>query len=252
MKVFQIPAFTDNYFYVLNSGEQWAVVDPGCHKPIVEFLEHHNIRRLDFIFNTHHHPDHVGGNSELKKKYGCRIFSSSYDKDRIPLVDEVLEAKDKVFLGSTQAEVIFCPGHTLGHIAYWFEQDKTLFCGDTLFAMGCGRLFEGSYEQMFRSLKTLAGLPGKTKVYCAHEYTQKNGQFALSVDPHNLKLQARMKNIDSLRAQGQPTIPFLLEEELETNPFVRACRGSFGALKGASSKSPIEVFQALRQKRNVF
>ncbi len=253
MKVFQIPGFVDNYFYILNRGGLWAVVDPGDFQPIFNFLEDHRVKKLDFIFNTHHHFDHIGANLALKKKYNCQILSSHYDKKRIPLVDKSLCDKDTFFFSDLEVKVIFCPGHTLGHIAYWFEKEKKLFCGDTLFAMGCGRLFEGSPEQMLHSLNRFKTLPSETSIYCAHEYTQKNALFSLSVDPKNKALKERQLHIKALRKAHQPTVPFFLKEELATNPFLRSNNKQLKNTLGfKDSESELTVFTELRKRRDVF
>ena len=239
MKVFQIPVLQDNYIYILhdNNTHKTAVVDPAIASPIQTFLEEKNWK-LNYIFNTHHHPDHVGGNLTLKKKWNCQIIGFSQDAHRIPGIDKTLDDNDELTFGSHIARVLFVPGHTLGHIAYWFHHANILFCGDTLFAMGCGRLFEGSPKQMFHSLQRIKKLPAHTTVYCTHEYTEKNGQFALREDPNNTHLQARMKTILAKRKNQQPTVPFSLSEELQTNPFLRS--------------RTVAEFTLLREKRDCF
>ena len=247
MKVYQIPAFEDNYLYLLNSNNLWAAIDPGDAAPIIDFLEKKNAK-LDFIFNTHHHLDHVGGNKELFEKYQAKIYCSSYDYDqkRVPYAIEPLKHGDKVLLGEKSATVLDCTGHTLGHIAYWFESENKLFIGDTLFAMGCGRLFEGSYEQMLKTLNQLKSLlPEDIDIFCAHEYTQKNAEFALGLDPLNPDLKARYEQIKALRKDLKPTVPFKLSLELKTNPFLRA-------EKIHPNLTKLEAFTAIRKARNQF
>lgn len=239
MKVFQIPVLQDNYIYILhdNNTNKTAVVDPAIAQPVQAFLEKNNWQ-LDYIFNTHHHPDHVGGNFILKKKWNCQVIGFSQDAHRIPCIDKTLDDNDEITFGSHTAQILFVPGHTLGHIAYWFSQANILFCGDTLFAMGCGRLFEGTPKQMFHSLQRIKQLPAHTTVYCTHEYTEKNGRFALREDPHNIHLQKRMKEVINQRKNQQPTVPFPLSAELQTNPFLRS--------------RTVAEFTRLREKRDYF
>lgn len=223
MDIVQIPVLSDNYVYLLHDGETstCAVVDPAVAEPVEAELKARGWR-LTHILNTHHHMDHVGANLALKDKFGCTIIGPKADEARIPGIDICVGEGDDVSLGTAKARVFDVPGHTRGHIAFYFAGDKALFCGDTLFAMGCGRLFEGTPEQMFASLGKFKDLPGDTRVYCAHEYTQSNGRFALSVEPENQALINRMQDVDNARAKGEPTVPSLISEELATNPFMRA------------------------------
>jgi len=239
LKIFQLPVLTDNYIYILHDKEtqKTAVVDPALAKPVNLFLEQ-NLGSLDFIFNTHHHVDHVGGNVDLKEKWSCSIMGFSKDAHRIPGIDKKLVDNEVFFFGKLACKVLFLPGHTLGHIAYWFFKEKKIFLGDTLFGMGCGRLFEGSFQQMFDSLGKIKSLPSDTEIFCAHEYTEKNGQFALTMDPKNQALKARMEKVMSRRKTKKPSVPFFLYEELETNPFLRA--------------KTVEEFTYLRKKRDGF
>lgn len=217
-----LPAFGDNYIFLLHDQDsgKTAVVDPGDAQVVIDALESRGWQ-LDTILVTHHHPDHIGGNSTLIKKYACQVVGFAGDRERVTGITQTVSEGDSFPLGSSMAQVIEVPGHTTGHIAYWFQADQALFCGDTLFAMGCGRLFEGTAQQMWRSLEKLANLPGETRVYCAHEYTQANGQFALKVEPNNRALQQRMKIVGESRQNNQPTIPSTIALELETNPFLR-------------------------------
>ena len=221
LKVYTIPALQDNYVYVLKNETHIAVVDPSEAAPVIKFLQAREWA-LDFIFNTHHHFDHTGGNRGLKKIWSCEVVGFKGDSHRIPEVDKMLQDGEVFSFGKTLLEVIFIPGHTLGHIAFYLPWEKYLFCGDTLFGMGCGRLFEGSFKQMHSSLGKLKQLPKETLIYCGHEYTEANGNFALSVDPGNPLLKKRMEKIRLLRENFQPTIPFTMQEELDTNPFMRA------------------------------
>ena len=181
-----IPLLNDNYSYLLHDplANQTAVVDPALAEPVLAVLKQHQWS-LDFIFNTHHHHDHIGGNQALKAQTGCQIIASAFDESRIPNVDIIVKDHDRIAVGSHTAQILATPGHTLGHIVFHFAEDKLLFCGDTLFAMGCGRLFEGTAEQLWQSLEKLKNLPPETQVYCAHEYTQANSRYANSVEPNN-------------------------------------------------------------------
>lgn len=256
LEVHQIPALSDNYIYLIHEPATGAtaVVDPAEAEPVLKALEAKGWN-LTLILNTHHHSDHVGGNLRLKQRTGCAILGSNWDRERgrIPGIDRGVADGDLVQLGSAPARVMAVPGHTLGHVAYRFTEDALLFCGDTLFGMGCGRLFEGTAEQMWRSLSTLRNLPSATKVYCAHEYTEANGRFALSVEPQNPDLVARMVRIRALRRNRCPTVPFSLADELATNPFLRpdsaGLRASLGLREEAADA---EVFAETRRRKDVF
>ncbi len=239
LQVFQLPVLQDNYIYIIRdiNTEKTAVVDPALAEPVNSFLKERNWT-LDFIFSTHHHWDHTDGNLQLKEKWNCQILGFAKDAHRIPGIDQHLQEGEEFTFGDLPCRVLFFPGHTLGHIAYWFFEEKKLFIGDTLFAMGCGRLFEGSPQQMFTSLNHIKSFPPDTEVFCAHEYTEKNGHFALSVDSKNQMLKDRMKKVQTSREKNQATVPFFLSEELKTNPFLRA--------------STLEEFTNLRKKRDIF
>ncbi len=261
LEIIQLPVLTDNYIYIVHEpdSKQTAVVDPAISAPVLETLKNKGWS-LDYIFNTHHHSDHVGANLELKEQTGCRVFASVIDNLRIPGIDVELFHGDKVKLGKYVAKVMSVPGHTLGHIVYYFSKDKILFCGDTLFSMGCGRLFEGSAQQLWHSLQKLKKLPKQTKIYCAHEYTQANGRFALTIDPDNQRLQQRIAQVDKLRAEKKATIPTLLEQELETNPFLReddpSIQNNIGMTDqnniGMTDKRACDVFQKIRELKDHF
>jgi hydroxyacylglutathione hydrolase len=197
------------------------VVDAAIPEPVWAELDKRGWT-LTKILNTHHHMDHVGANLALKEKSGCQIIGPKADENRIPGIDVAVGEGDEVSVGSSKAKVFDVPGHTKGHIAYWFEADNALFCGDTLFAMGCGRLFEGTPAQMYDSLNKFKTLPDETAVYCAHEYTQSNGRFALTVEPDNQALISRMAEVDEKRAKDLPTVPSNIGAEKATNPFMRA------------------------------
>jgi len=223
LQVLQFPVLNDNYIFVLRNDEadRTAVIDPAVAEVVLDKLTEYNWK-LDYIVNTHHHWDHTGGNAELKKNTNAKIIAYKGYSHRIENIDIAVADGDKIEICGEEAEVIFVPGHTLGHIAYYFEKSGMLFCGDTIFAMGCGRLFEGSPQQMFDSLQKLAALPPETKVYCAHEYTLANAKFAITIEPDNEALQASLKKVEDMRAKGEFTVPTTIEEELATNPFLRA------------------------------
>src|SRR4051812_47056663 len=221
MEIVPVPAFTDNYIWLVHDDEsgETAVVDPGDAAPVLAEAT----RRgwvIDQIWNTHWHPDHTGGNLALKEAMQARISGPASGK--IPGRDVALSEGREVRLGNRVGRVIEVPGHTLDHIALIFDREGVAFVGDTLFAMGCGRLFEGTPQQMYRSLQRLTALPPETELYCAHEYTLANARFAVHADPGNADIAARLAKIDRQRARGEMTVPTSVAQELATNPFVRA------------------------------
>ena len=221
VEVVRIPVLSDNYVWLMHSGDAVAVIDPAVAEPVLEAAAAREWR-ITHILNTHWHPDHVGGNAAIKAATGCTIIGPEGEADKIPAMDRAVREGDAVTVGASVARVIEVPGHTSGHNAYHFADDGILFCGDTLFALGCGRLFEGTPQMMWASLGKLVALPPATRCYCAHEYTLSNGRFALSVEPDNGALIARMVAVTAMRERGEATVPFTLAEELETNPFLRA------------------------------
>lgn len=219
--VSQFPVLNDNYVYVIDAGDGvCAVVDPSEAAFLEQYAAPAGVRWL--ILNTHHHSDHVGGNLAIKSRYGARIIGPKNDAARIPGIDEGVGEGDLVKVGALTARVLEVPAHTRGHIAYYFEEIGALFCGDTLFSLGCGRLFEGTAEQMFAALAKFKLLPPETLVYCAHEYTESNYRFALTVDPENAALRKRGEEITALRHEIKPTVPSTIASELACNPFMRA------------------------------
>ncbi len=249
----QIPVLSDNYVYLVHEpdADLTAVVDPAVTAPVLAALEARGWR-LTHVLNTHHHPDHVGGNLDLKAATGCTVVGPRADRERIPGIDVALGDGDLFRFGGSTALVFDVPGHTRGHIAYHFAGDRALFCGDTLFALGCGRLFEGTPQQMWHSLERLRRLPGDTLVYCAHEYTQSNGRFALSIEPDNAALRARMQEVDARRAQGLPTVPSLLADECATNPFLRPDSIALQTAVGLVGAPLDEVLGATRARKDAF
>ena len=198
-----------------------CVVDPGEAEPVIEYLESNKIN-LKFILNTHHHYDHVGGNQKLKEKYGASIVGFKEDKERIPGIDILVTDQETWIYKNFEVKIIHIPGHTLGHICFYFFKDDLIFTGDTLFSLGCGRLFEGTYDQMFDSLMKIKALPEKTRIYCGHEYTKQNSKFCITHDQGNKNLKIKIKDIDEKLKNNLPTIPSTIKEELECNIFLRS------------------------------
>jgi len=223
MRVELISCLQDNYSYVIidKINNTACVVDPSEAKPIINFLEKENIN-LKFILNTHHHFDHVGGNKDLKKKYNSIVVGYKDDSKRIPEIDILLEDNQIWKAGNFEAKIMHIPGHTTGHICFHFFKEKFLFTGDTLFSLGCGRLFEGTYEDMFKSLDKIKKLPQDTKIYCGHEYTIQNSKFCIKHDPENINLKNKIKEIKKKLEKSLPTIPSILKDEMECNIFLRA------------------------------
>jgi len=248
-----IRCLSDNYSYLIRDKKTnlVGVVDPSEFNP-VDLEISKTYKKLDFILNTHHHYDHVGGNIDLKKKYNSKIICSSYDEKRIPGVDIKKSDGDQFSLGETDFKIIHIPGHTLGHIAFYSQKTNLVFTGDTLFSLGCGRIFEGTFEQMFKSLEKIKNLPKNTMMYCGHEYTKKNGQFCISIDGENRKLQDRIKNTDNKTQKNLPTIPITLGEELETNIFLRCEDKKIKNKLKMNNASKLEVFTKLRNLKDQF
>jgi hydroxyacylglutathione hydrolase len=223
LDIVAIPAFADNYLWLVHDADsgETAVVDPGDAAPVLAEADKRGWR-ITTILNTHWHPDHTGGNLVIKEATGATIIGPAGENGRVPGLDQALKEGDRVRLGAHEAEVWEVPGHTIGHIAYVFRDDGVAFVGDTMFAMGCGRLFEGTPEQMHRSLGRLASLPDDTRLYCAHEYTLANAQFAAHAFPGNAAIADRLSAVEAARAAGQQTVPTTVAAERATNPFLLA------------------------------
>jgi len=248
-----IPCLNDNYSYLLHDKGTniVAIIDPSDFIPCNEIISK-KYNKLDYILNTHHHFDHVGGNQKLKEKYKSKVLGFEIDKNRIPGIDVPLKEKQNFKIGNASFEVIFIPGHTKGHIAFYFKNEKIIFTGDTLFSLGCGRIFEGTYEQMFSSLNKLKNLPIDTKIYCGHEYTKKNLEFCLQYDPNNEFLIKKGSWINSKIESNSPTIPISIGEEQKTNIFLRCNEPSIKNALDLNNASEQEVFFKLRNLKDSF
>ena len=253
IQVKQIPCLDDNYGFLVHDTATGATasIDTPEVEPINKALAEQGWK-LTHILNTHHHFDHAGGNEALKAQWGCQVIGAANDAERIPGIDRQVVDGEVFELGSASVHVLEVPGHTSGHIAYHFADDKVAFVGDTLFALGCGRMFEGTAEQMWGSLEKLMALPDETLVYCAHEYTQANAAFAITVEPDNQALQARVEEIASLRAQGIPTVPTSIGLERQTNPFVRPDSGNLQQTIDLVGADPVAIFAETRKRKDHF
>ncbi len=246
-----VPLLRDNYAYLLFEPETGTtgVVDPGEAGPILAALEQRG-RRLDWVLITHHHGDHTAGLADLKRVTGCKAVGPRAEFGRIAGLDLTVAEGESFALGHATAEVFETPGHTAGHIVYHFPDSEVLFAGDTLFVMGCGRLFEESPQAMWASLAKLAALPPATRVYCGHEYTLANARFALTVDPDNAALAARARRVEEARERGEPTVPTTIEEELRTNPFLRADEPAIRQHLGLRDEPAAAVFAEIRRRKD--
>ena len=252
-----LPAFADNYIWLLQHQQRLLAVDPGDAQAVLQWLAREPNLQLDTILVTHHHADHTGGLSELVQATGARVYGPALEK--LPVAHTPVVQGDEVLWGPLRWQVLDVPGHTAGHVAYWVEpagEAPLLFCGDTLFSGGCGRLFEGTAAQMLASLDMLAHLPAETRVCCAHEYTLSNLRFARAVEPGNAQLQAYEQHCLALRGQGQATLPARLGQERDINPFLRsrepAVRAAIAKFTGQVAQDDAQAFAQLREWKNGF
>ena len=252
MNIEIIKCLNDNYSYLIFEEETntVSIIDPAEFMPCDKVIQKY--KKLDYILNTHHHADHVDGNIELKKKYNSKIMGFEDDKDRIPGIDILLKNDQNQKIGNLDFKTIFIPGHTKGHVAFYFKNEKIVFTGDTLFSLGCGRVFEGTNLDMFNSLNKLKILPPETKVYCGHEYTKSNLNFCLKYDLNNSLLKKKSIEINSKIKNGLPTIPTTIGEELKTNIFLRYDDNDIKQVLNLRDSSHEEVFSKLRDLKDVF
>ena len=252
LNIYTLKCLQDNYSYVLEetNSKLVAVVDPSEFNPIDKFIND-KFKKIDFILNTHHHYDHTGGNIDLKKKYNCKIIGSKVDINRIPGIDIALGNNDDFGFGEVNFKIILVPGHTLGHICYFFEKEKIIFTGDTLFSLGCGRVFEGTYSEMLNSLNKIKRLPKETKIYCGHEYTKKNLEFCCQYENNDF-LNNKKNWIDSRIKNKLPTIPTTIEDELNSNIFLRCNEESVKKSLGMINAKELDIFKKLRDLKDSF
>jgi hydroxyacylglutathione hydrolase len=254
IEITQIPYLNDNYAYLLHEASSaiTAVIDPGEAWPVIKAAKERGWT-ITHVLATHHHGDHVGGLEELAAEFpGLEIFAGKGDAERIPGVTRVLMDNEEFAIGKAKAKALAIPGHTIGHLVYYFPEANALFSGDALFLLGCGRLFEGNAAEMWQGLESLRTLPGQTLIYCAHEYTAANARFALAIDPSNSHLATRVEAITTLRAAGKPTVPEMLGVELKTNPFLRPDAPELQKALGLVGHEPAEVFAEIRHRKDVF
>jgi len=253
LQIDHVLCLKDNYVWLLREPQsgQVAVVDPSEAAPVKAKLDALGWK-LTHILNTHHHWDHTGGNLELKQATGATIVGPTADRDRIPGIDVAVGEGETYRFGAEPALVFDIPGHTRGHIAFWFSESDALFCGDTLFTLGCGRVMESTFAEMWSSLSRLAALPDEARVYSGHDYVIANGKFALAVEPDNAALKARMAEAEKAKAEGRFLIPSTIGEEKATNPFLRAGEPSVARAVKMEGADPGRVFQALREWKNRF
>ena len=247
------PCLKDNYGVLLHdpSSGTTAAIDAPEAAPVEAALAERGWRLTDILV-THHHADHTGGIADLKAKYQCRVIAPRKEASKIPNTDVTLREGDIVQVGTLVGRVLETPGHTAGHVSYWFKQDKLAFVGDTLFSVGCGRILEGNPEMMWQSLLKIRNLPADTLIYCGHEYTAANVHFALSIEPKNPALRARAEEVVRLREQNRPTIPTTIQQEKSYNPFLRADLHSVAANIGLEDAPPVQVFATVRARKDKF
>ncbi len=248
-----IKCLSDNYSYLIKDKKTnlVGVVDPSDFESIDNELNR-NYKKLDFILNTHHHNDHVGGNLDLKKKYKSKIICSAYGENQIPGADIKKKDGELFILGETTFKILYIPGHTLDHISFFSEDSKVVFTGDTLCSLGCGRVFEGTHEQMLTSIEKIKNLPKDTIIYCGHEYTENNGRFCISIDKENIFLKEKLKEVKNKTKKNQPTIPVVLKDEMVTNIFLRCDDKKIKNILKMNDRSKLEVFTKLRDLKDKF
>ena len=253
MQVTPISCLADNYAYIINdsASKTVGVVDPSEASPIISFLNKKNLK-LNYILNTHHHFDHIGGNAELKKLYNAKVVGFVGDKHRIPGIDITLNDNEKWTFGNSLVKILHIPGHTLGHICFFFKNEKIAFTGDTLFSLGCGRIFEGTHRQMLESINKIKKLPKNTNIYCGHEYTYKNAEFCMKYDPENVNLKKKFETIKKLRSENLPTIPTTLADELNTNIFLRCDQNDLKIKLNMKNEEDFKVFKKVRDLKDDF
>ena len=250
-KTLIVKCLSDNYAYVCyNENNEAFVVDPSEAGPVIDCLEKNNLK-LKYILNTHHHFDHVGGNYELKERYKCNIVGSEKDKDRIPGIDIFLKEGDKWQFGDIESEIFEISGHTVGHIAFYFHREKSVFTGDTLFSLGCGRLFEGTPKMMWESLKKIRDLPDETNIYCGHEYTLSNAKFIYSIIPSE-ELKSKINELENLYSKNLASIPSTIQEEKKLNIFLQADNSQISETLGIVDETPENVFSHIRNLKDNF
>lgn len=222
VEIVPVPVLRDNYVWLMHDGEsgETVAVDPSVAEPVLEAAAARGWT-ITQVWNTHWHPDHTGGNDAIRAATGCTITGPA-EAEKVSKMDRIVAGGDRAQIGAIEAELIDIPAHTAGHVCFHLPEPKVAFTGDTLFAMGCGRLFEGTAENMFNAMQRLAALPAETLVYCGHEYTLANGRFALTVEPDNAMLVQRLEDVVAMRERGEPTLPTTIALELATNPFMRA------------------------------
>ncbi|MBI1219100.1 MAG: hydroxyacylglutathione hydrolase [Rhodobacteraceae bacterium] len=251
LEIVTVPCLKDNYAYLVRGPDGICLIDAPEAGPIIAALESRGWH-LDTILITHHHHDHVGGVEELRAKYGCEVMGPKAEEARLPRLDLALVDGDAGGEGAAYTVALAVPGHTLGHLAYHFPNAGAVFTADSLMALGCGRIFEGTAPMMWHSLQRLAALPPETLVYSGHEYTAGNAKFALTIEPGNPALISRAERVAASRARGEPTVPSLLSEELATNPFLRAGRAEVKAAIGMAGATDAESFAEIRRRKDAF
>ena len=253
MLVTPIPCLSDNYAYIINddNSKNIGVVDPSEAQPIIAFLKKKNLK-LNYILNTHHHFDHIGGNNKLKKMYNAKVVGFFGDKHRIPGIDITLKDGERCNFSNTTIKILHIPGHTLGHICFFFEKEKIAFTGDTLFSLGCGRIFEGDHKQMLNSLNKIKKLPKDTAIYCGHEYTYKNAEFCMKYDKDNINLKKKFEKIKKLRLKNLPTIPSVLDDELKSNIFLRCNQNDLKIKINMKNEEDFKVFKKVRDLKDSY